>query len=104
MGILYWGAGLEGQGWDLLGRGPGGFPRIDRNSDALVDSWKGRMENAQVTLRMCASEGPGFKRYVKHFLMLSAQACVLAVTFTIGYHDDSFAVFCFVFYQVSGSR
>ena len=79
MGILYWGSGLEGQGWDLLGRGPGGFPRIDRNSDALVDSWKGRMENAQVTLRMCASEGPGFKRYVKHFLMLSAQACVLAV-------------------------
>eukprot|EP00434_Breviolum_minutum_P020708 symbB.v1.2.018261.t1/scaffold1446.1/size211836/4 len=76
MGILYWGAGLEGQGWDLLGRGPGGFPRIDRNSDALVDSWKGRMENAQVTLRMCASEGPGFKRYVKHFLMLSAQACI----------------------------
>lgn len=76
MGILYWGCGLEGQGWDLLGYGPGGFPRIDRNSDALVDSWKGRMENAQVTLRMCASEGPGFKRYVKHFMMLSAKACV----------------------------
>ena len=34
------------------------------------------MENAQVTLRMCASEGPGFKRYVKHFMMLSAKACV----------------------------
>ncbi|CAK9009411.1 unnamed protein product [Durusdinium trenchii] len=76
MGIVYWGCGLEGQGWDFLGRNPGGFPRIDRNSDALVDSWKGRMENAQVTLRMCASEGPGFKRYVKHFLMLSAQGCV----------------------------
>ncbi|CAJ1431869.1 unnamed protein product [Effrenium voratum] len=76
LGILYWGCGLEGRGWDLTGRNPGGFPRIDRNSDALVDSWKGRMENAQVTLRMCASEGPGFKRYVKHFMMLSAQACV----------------------------
>ena len=76
MGILYWGCGLEGQGWDLLGYNRGGFPRIDRNSDALVDSWKGRMENAQVTLRMCASEGPGFKRYVKHFMMLSAKACV----------------------------
>ncbi|CAJ1355936.1 unnamed protein product [Effrenium voratum] len=76
LGILYWGCGLEGRGWDLTGRNPGGFPRIDRSSDALVDSWKGRMENAQVTLRMCASEGPGFKRYVKHFMMLSAQACV----------------------------
>ena len=76
MGVLYWGGGLEGQGWDLAGRAPGGFPRIDRYSDALVDSWKGRMENAQVTLRMCASEGPGFKRYMKHFLMLSCQACV----------------------------
>lgn len=76
MGVVYWGCGLEGRGWDFTGRSPGGFPRIDRNSDALVDSWKGRMENAQVTLRMCASEGPGFKRYVKHFLMLSSQACV----------------------------
>ncbi|CAE7524656.1 dennd1a [Symbiodinium sp. CCMP2456] len=76
MGVLYWGGGLEGQGWDLSGRLPGGFPRIDRYSDALVDSWKGRMENAQVTLRMCASEGPGFKRYMKHFMMLSSQACV----------------------------
>ncbi|CAE7195513.1 dennd1a [Symbiodinium sp. CCMP2592] len=76
MGVLYWGGGLEGQGWDLSGRLPGGFPRIDRYSDALLDSWKGRMENAQVTLRMCASEGPGFKRYMKHFMMLSSQACV----------------------------
>ena len=76
MGVLYWGGGLEGQGWDLSGRARGGFPRIDRYSDALVDSWKGRMENAQVTLRMCASEGPGFKRYMKHFMMLSSQACV----------------------------
>ena len=76
MGIVYWGCGCEGKGWDFMGRGPGGFPRIDRNSDALVDSWKGCMENAQVTLRMCASEGPGFKRYVRHFMMLSGQACV----------------------------
>lgn len=74
--MLYWGGGLDGQGWDLNGRQPGGFPRIDPRTDALLDSWKGRMENAQVTLRMCASEGPGFKRYLKHFMMLSSQACM----------------------------
>lgn len=76
LGVLYWGGGLDGKGWDLNGRGAGGFPRICRTCNAVVDSWKGRMENVQVTLRICASEGPGFKRYIKHFMALSAQACV----------------------------
>lgn len=49
--------------------------RICRTSDVLLDTWRGRVENAQMTLRMCASEGPGFKPYIKHFMMLSSQAC-----------------------------
>lgn len=76
LGVLYWGAGPGG--WDVSGRiaGGGGFPRICRTCDSLVDSWRGRMENVQVTLRICASEGPGFKRYIKHFLALSDKACM----------------------------
>ena len=41
----------------------GATPRICRNCNDLVDSWRGRFDNAQVTLRMCAAEGGGFKRY-----------------------------------------
>lgn len=74
LGVLYWGGGADGKGWDLSGRGSG-MPRICRSCDSLADSWRGRMENVQVTLRICASEGPGFKRYIKHFLALSARGC-----------------------------
>ena len=37
------------QGWHLSGLPPRGFPRIERASGALVDGWKSRMENAQLT-------------------------------------------------------
>lgn len=68
--MLYWGAGA--QGWDMEARGSA--PRICKHCNDLADSWRGRFENAQVTLRMCAAEGAGFKKYIQHFLMLSAKA------------------------------
>ncbi|CAE8719284.1 unnamed protein product [Polarella glacialis] len=82
-GVLYWGAGEEG--WDMEQRHM--TPRICRYCNDLVDSWRGRFENAQVTLRMCAAEGGGFKRYVQHFMMLSAKA-------TFGLHLPSFYRWC----------
>eukprot|EP00931_Biecheleriopsis_adriatica_P114100 TRINITY_DN8953_c0_g1_i2.p1 TRINITY_DN8953_c0_g1~~TRINITY_DN8953_c0_g1_i2.p1 ORF type:complete len:539 (-),score=84.19 TRINITY_DN8953_c0_g1_i2:165-1781(-) len=69
-GVLYWGAGNDG--WDLTRRGAA--PWICDHCNDLVDSWRGRFDNAQVTLRMCASEGAGFKDYVQDFLMLSVKA------------------------------
>lgn len=68
--VLYWGGGEVG--WDLDQRSR--TPRICSNCNSVVDTWRGRFDNAQVTLRMCAAEGGGFKRYVHDFLMLSAKA------------------------------
>lgn len=70
--VIYWG-GHGKEGWDL--EQWRSVPRICQQCDSIMDSWRGRFENAQVTLRMCASEGCGFKSYVRHFLMLSSKAC-----------------------------
>jgi len=68
--VLYWGGSVEG--WDLEHRSK--TPRICRQCDGLADTWRGRFDNVHVTLRMCAAEGGGFKKYVQTFLMLSAKA------------------------------
>eukprot|EP00929_Paragymnodinium_shiwhaense_P015428 TRINITY_DN12350_c1_g1_i2.p1 TRINITY_DN12350_c1_g1~~TRINITY_DN12350_c1_g1_i2.p1 ORF type:complete len:442 (+),score=61.24 TRINITY_DN12350_c1_g1_i2:126-1451(+) len=70
--IVYWG-GVGDEGWDLDNRGR--TPHFCRQCDSVVDTWRGRWDNAQTTLRMCAAEGAGFKKYVDMFLMLSARGC-----------------------------
>jgi len=70
--VLYWGGNGEA-GWDFCHRAI--TPKICRQCDDVAESWRGRFDNVQVTLRMCAAEGAGFKRYVHNFLMLSSQAC-----------------------------
>jgi len=82
--VLYWGGNGE-EGWDLNERSR--TPRICSHCNGCWDTWRGRFENAQVTLRMCAAEGGGFKRYVEAFLMLSAKA-------TMEFHLSSFYQWC----------
>ena len=77
--IAYWGTG-----WNLQDKAF--TPRICQN-DAIADTWRGRFENAQITLRMCAAEGNGFKRHIPWFLMLSAYA-------TVSYHLPTFYKWC----------
>mmetsp|Transcript_22447 Transcript_22447/g.62786 ORF Transcript_22447/g.62786 Transcript_22447/m.62786 type:complete len:552 (+) Transcript_22447:114-1769(+) len=72
-GVVYWG-GVGHEGWDLDHWH--GTPRMCNHCDSVTDSWRGRFDNAHVTLRMCAAEGTGFKRYVHRFSMLSSRACV----------------------------
>ena len=44
-------------------------------SIALARSWKGRLDNVQVTFRMCKGEGCGSKPNVEHFFMLRHTGC-----------------------------
>ena len=71
--MLYWGVGLEG--WDFDERGKS--PKRCTTCDGIYDTWRGRFDNAQITLRMCAAEGRGFKRYIDKFLMYSSKLSVL---------------------------
>ena len=73
MHVVYWGAGARRDGWNL--DQPGCTPRLCPTCGDLQDAWRGRFDNAQVTLRMCAAEG-GFKPYIASFLLLSTGACV----------------------------
>mmetsp|Transcript_13645 Transcript_13645/g.26369 ORF Transcript_13645/g.26369 Transcript_13645/m.26369 type:complete len:748 (-) Transcript_13645:66-2309(-) len=72
LGVLYW----SEDGWDLSQRSH--TPRTCRTCDSLVDAWRGRFDNMQITLRMCAAEGGGFKKYTKIFM---AQSCKLSLRF-----------------------
>jgi len=71
--VLYWGGSGE-DCWDLDQHAR--TPRMFCRCDGITDSWRGRFENVQITLRTCAAEGSGFKSYVQSFLMLSAKATV----------------------------
>merc|ERR1711957_1102559 len=74
--IAYWGAsGVNPpRGWDFRHRNS--VPRICPHCDDIADSWRGRFENAQITMRMCASEGRGFKDCIQNFMMLSTEDSV----------------------------
>ncbi|CAK0873972.1 unnamed protein product [Prorocentrum cordatum] len=69
-GVLYWGGNKESRGWEFEGSG-GSIPKTCRACEGVTETWRGRMDNMHVTLRQCASEGPGFKRYMRHFMALS---------------------------------
>lgn len=71
-GVVYWGG--AGDGWNLNHWAQ--TPQICGTCDGVQDAWRGRFDNAQVTLRMCAAEGVGFKRYIRSFLMLSSRAAI----------------------------
>lgn len=72
LSVLYWGTALDKEsGWDFTRS----CPKLCRQCDDVYESWRGRMENMQLTLRICASEGPGFKRYMRHFMALSLKGC-----------------------------
>lgn len=71
-GVLYW-ANPGEDGWDLVQRGQA--PRLCTRCNGVADAWRGRFENAQVTLRACML-GRAFRSYVKAFLMLSARSMV----------------------------
>jgi len=71
--IVYWGGGGNIV-WDMERRSY--VPHLCTHCDSIIDAWRGRLDNAQVTFRMCQAEGGGFKPYVRSFSMLSAKATV----------------------------
>ena len=70
--VLNWGAGDKG--WDFDEQGT--TTRLSRTCDGMIDTWRGRLENAQFTFRMCGAEGDGFKKYIKNFLMWSSKCLI----------------------------